>query len=254
MPSKKSLGSGQSRIKDITVINVNMLINIRAGCCSGRYMPLQRQVILTVRDGMRIGPNSHSGMGWRIKCLKGSGGRTFYHPPCCPTIILLICPSPSKYISFAHTIPPLPIIPTFSANYTTQGKMIYTFFVFFQWLHDVLVPFQGNSPLPTRFITPDFVEVMLKYAVSNTLNYEDEGRQLVYSMVRQYTEHADQKTLKKEIANFQTEENWVLRRLRGPFDFRRFEGATLRFPMSPMSTPFQVIQKAIHFVCTKFPS
>lgn len=133
----------------------------------------------------------------------------------------------------------------------TEAQITHTYFIFFQWLLDVLLPFHGKFPLPTRFIAPDSVDVTLKYEVSNVSD-EDEGRELVYSMVRQYAQHADEKTLRKEIANFQTTEKYVQRMLRGPFDFRRFNGATLRFPMSPASTPSQVAQKAIHFVCTNF--
>jgi hypothetical protein len=132
--------------------------------------------------------------------------------------------------------------------------MTDTFFVFFQWLHDVLSLFQSELSPPTRFITPDSGNVTLKYHASNILEGGDDGRELVYSIVRQYTQEGDERTRQKELANFQNAEQHLLRMLRGPFDFHRFRGTTLLFALSPASTPFQVVEKAIRFVCTKLSS
>ena len=117
-------------------------------------------------------------------------------------------------------------------NNTTPVEMTHTFFVFFPWLHDCLFLFQSEPSPPTSFITPDFGKVTLKYGASNILYDGVEGRELVYSIVRQYTQQGDERTRTKELANFQNAERHLLRMLRGPFDFHRFRGTTLLFALS----------------------
>ena len=125
-----------------------------------------------------------------------------------------------------------------------------TFFVFFQSLYNALSPFQFELIPPTRFSTPN---VTLEYDASRILEGGDEGRKLVYSIVRQYTQLGDERTRKKELANFRDAEHHLLRMLRGPFDIHRFRSTTIRFALSPASTPFQVVQEANCFVYTDSP-
>ena len=128
--------------------------------------------------------------------------------------------------------------------------MMFTFFFFFYWLHDSFLC-QSELSHPPSLLTPVGRNLGLTYEAANPVD-DDEGHQLVRSIMRQYTQKADEKTLKRELAGFQNAEQHLLRMLRGPFYFERFGDASLLFPLSPASTPLHAVRNAICFVSTDF--
>lgn len=131
-------------------------------------------------------------------------------------------------------------------------EMTSTFLGFFNWLHHALLPSHLDPSPPTDFITPDFAGVTFVYNASLP-DYRDEGG-LVNSIVKQYNHLGFGKRGISELAKFRSPEQHLLRMLRRPFDFYRLGDKILVIPMSPASTPFQAVQKAIDFVRTHFAS
>ena len=136
-------------------------------------------------------------------------------------------------------------------NDTTLIGMLSTFFGFFIWLRDALAASPGDLSPPTDFITPDFTRVTF-ICNASLPDCCDEGRELVNSIIIQYNHLGFGKRGIRELANFGSIEQYLLRMLRNPFDFYRVSGKTLVIPMSPASTPFQAVQKAVDFVCPGF--
>jgi hypothetical protein len=126
--------------------------------------------------------------------------------------------------------------------------MLSTFLSFLGWLHGALIASQSNTDTPSDFIFPDLTRIEFRYNTS----VEDEGRELVKSIVLQYIRLGSGKHGIGELANLHNPEQHFLRMLRLPVDLSRFAGKTLVMPLSPWSTPIQAIQKAIDFVHTHF--
>jgi hypothetical protein len=126
--------------------------------------------------------------------------------------------------------------------------MLSTFLSFLGWLHGALITSQSHAHSPSDFTFPDLTRIKF---ICNT-SVEDEGRELVKSIVLQYIRLGSGKHRIGELARLQDPEKHFFRMLRLPIDLSRFAGKKLVMPMSPWSTPIQAIQKAIDFVHTHF--
>src|SRR5437016_2902702 len=94
------------------------------------------------------------------------------------------------------------------------------------WLHYALLPFRSEPSPPTEFIAPDFTCVTLIYNASLPES-PDEGRELVDSVIKQYIQLGFGKPGINDLAYLRTYEEHLLRMLRKPFDFQRFNGQNL---------------------------
>ena len=133
-------------------------------------------------------------------------------------------------------------------NRYRPDRMLSTFLSFLRWLHGALIASQLDTDIPSVFILPDLTRIEFIYNTS----VEDEGRELVKSIVLQYIRPGSGKHGIGELARSQYPEHHFLRMLRLRVDLSRFAGKTLVIPMSPWSTPIQAIQNAIDFVHTHF--
>jgi hypothetical protein len=143
--------------------------------------------------------------------------------------------------------------PHYNDNDTTAIKMTSTFLGFFNWLRHALLPSHLDPSPPTDFFILDFTRITFDYKASLPDSC-DEGRELVNSIVKQYNHLGFGRRGMNELAMFQSSEQHLFRMLRKPFDFYRLSDKVLVIPMSPASTPFQAVQKAIDFVRTHFAS
>ena len=124
---------------------------------------------------------------------------------------------------------------------------VNTFFLFFQLLHDALMPFHDQLQPPTMFLPiPTGDIIAFKYLT--IIGHVDQGECLVHSIVAQYIRLGRERTPKREI-NYFSNIDLVWSILRWPVKLDRFRRATIDFPLTAeFTTPFQAVQQAIRFV------